>query len=319
MTAKVFLKNLKKYKSYLISTHVHPDPDALSSLLTLAVYLRDLGKKVYLRTEEPVPERFRFLPGSRLIKQVNPGARADFEAVIVVDCGDLDRIGRVCELIKEKHHVINIDHHITNDKFGELNYVVPDASSTAEIIFDLLKEDRFRLTRDTALLLYLGIMTDTGSFRYDNTSAHTHAVVSELMKFRLPVGELYRRMYESVPLNDIKVFTRVVNNFETVKDGRAIILELTKNITKQFSEEFDLRDKIFKYLRTIKGVELLVILTELEKNRTRINFRSQSNVDVAKLAARFNGGGHHRASGAMLDLNIKDSKKKILREIRKII
>lgn len=319
MTAKVFLKNLKKYKSFLISTHVHPDPDALSSLLTLGIYLRKIGKKVYLRTEEPVPERFEFLPKSRLIKKVNLESRIRFEAVIVVDCGDLDRVGRVRELIKEEHHVINIDHHITNDRFGKLNFVKPEASSTAEIIFDLLKQDRFPLTRDTAMLLYLGIMTDTGSFRYDNTSAHTHAAVSELMKFGIPVGKLYRRMYESVPFNDIKVFAKVVSRFETIKSGKVIILELPKSVVRQFSEEFDLRDKIFKYLRTIKGVELLVILTEFEKNKTRINFRSQSKVDVAKLAARFNGGGHHRASGAMINLNIKDSKRRVLKEVRKVI
>jgi len=317
--SKAFLKNLKKYDSYLISTHVNPDPDALSSLLTMGTYLRSLGKKVYLRTEEPVQGRFKFLPQSRLIQKVNLKSRIKFDAALVVDCGDLDRIGRVRELVNEKHPVINIDHHITNDQFGKLNLVIPEASSTAEIIFDLLRKDKFSLNRDIATLLYLGIMTDTGSFRYDNTSAHTHAVVSELMKFGIPVGELYRKMYESVPLNDIKVFTRIVNNFETIKKGRAIILELPQNIVKQFSEEFDLRDKIFKYLRTIKGVELVVILTEFEKNKTRINFRSQSEVDVAKLAAKFNGGGHNRASGAMLDDNIKDSKKKILNEVRKVI
>lgn len=307
------------HQVFVVCTHVNPDPDALASLLALTKCLRRLGKKVYPVVPESIPQRFQFLPGSSLLKILTVGKKISYDAMIVLDCGDLERIGQVQTMISAGRPIINIDHHVTNHLFGQLNLVVPEASSTAEVIFDLLARLNFTLDEDIANLLYIGIMTDTGSFRYDNTTPHTHFVVSELLKFPVPVAMLYRRLYESIPAHDVKNFTALVNSAEFLLNGRVVCLELTRRQIKKFSEEFDLRDKIFRYVRAIKGVEVIVIFTEEAKDRTRVNFRSQGRVDVARLAFHFHGGGHSRASGCQIPADLKVARKNVLAEIRRIL
>ena len=161
-------------------------------------------------------------------------------------------------------------------------------------------------------------MTDTGSFRYDSTSAYTHYVASELMRFDFSVSELYRKLYEHVPFDDLKMFTKVITGFEKLYDGRVVCVEMRKKIVEKFSPEFDVRDKIFTFLRALKGVEVIIILTEQDRNTTRVNFRSQGNgVNVAELAYFFNGGGHRKASGCMIHDNLKQAKAKILFQLEK--
>ena len=311
-------KTIKTAKSFLISTHVNPDPDALASELAMALFLKSLGKKVTIVNEESLPRRFSFFPGARLIKSFTRKISSlDCDAYIIVDCGDLQRIGKVVSLIKTGKPIINIDHHITNDRFGKVNVVLPEASSTAEIIYEILERYGFKMSRPIAILLYMGMMTDTGSFRYDNTGPKTHAVVSRLLQFGIPVSDLYRRLYESIPFSDLKYFTQVVDGIQPLFGGKIICLELPRKVVGKFSQDFDLRDKIFNYLRAIKGVEVLIILTEQAKNQTRVNFRSQGRFNVARLAAQFHGGGHRKASGCLLEEPMANAKQRILDEIQK--
>ena len=241
MNHKNLLRALGRYKSFLISTHVNPDIDALASEIALAKFLKSLKKKVVIVNGDHVPAMYRFLPG---ISQVKAYSRAyqDFEAAVILDCGDLDRIKKIRKLIKDTTIIINIDHHITNDHFGTLNLVDVKASSTAEVIFNLLKEARYSLSKTTAMLLYLGIMTDTGSFRYENTTAHTFGVASELMKFRLPVNVFYRKIYETVPWSDLKAIIKIIQSAEMTLDGRCAMVTLSQRDIKTFSGQFDLRE-----------------------------------------------------------------------------
>lgn len=319
MSLKRILNTIRRNKVFLISTHVNPDPDALASELALSIYLKALGKQVYIVNEEPVPRRFLFLPGAPQIRSLPKNAKILYDAAIVVDCGDLNRVGGVKKIISLDKPLINIDHHITNDTFGTLYWIYPQASSTAEVLFELFKKSQARITRDMAILLYLGIMTDTGSFRYESTGSRTHAIVSELLKFKFSISELYQKLYESVPLNDVKMFTRVVSHFDSLLGGRVICVELRKGIVAKFSQDFDLRDKIFGFLKTIKEVEVVFILTEDSTKKTRVNLRSQGKVDVARLARRFKGGGHSRASGCLMEDNLGKAKQKILKELKKVL
>ncbi len=310
---------IKKHKRFLVTTHTHPDPDALSSQLAMAEYLKFLGKKVHLVNDSEVPTRLRFLPGTARIKSyqsLKKGQPSPWDVVIIVDCGDLERVGKVQGGIGAGQPIVNIDHHVTNDSFGDVPLVKPNASSTAEVLFDFFQHARFPLTKKVAMLLYLGIMTDTGSFRYDNTSAHTHQVAGELLRFGIPVDQLYRRLYEMIPLKDLRHFGKVVNEFDFLYDGKLVCLDLPRRRVKQFSKEFDLRDKIFQYLRAIKGVEVIAIFTEQRKNITRVNFRSQGQVNVARLASFFNGGGHRKASGCVLMTNLRNTRRKVIAKIR---
>ncbi len=316
MNLAAVTKILKKNKSFLITTHVNPDPDALSSELALALFLKSQGKEVSVVNEEKVPSRFLFLPKSTLITSIKNYKARPYDVAIVVDCGDLDRIGRVKKLMSLDKMIINIDHHITNDRFGDINLVNPQVSSAAEIMYDLLQEANCRMTKDIATLLYLGIMTDTGSFRYETTTPHCHTIAAELMKFDISISQLYRVLYESVPLQDLKGFTKIVSRFDSFYKGKVLCVELPKKVLNKFSQDFDLRDKIFGFLRTVKGVEVVMIVTEENAHQTRINLRSQGSVDVAKLASHFQGGGHSRASGCLIEGNMKVAQKKILDQLK---
>ena len=320
MSLAKIIKTIEQHKTFLISTHINPDADALSCELAMALYLKSLGKAVYVINADEVPVRFSFLPSIHLIKNIQERGSIEYDVAIILDCGDLDRIDRVKTLTKKDKGLMNIDHHLTNDFFGKINYVQPNASSTAEVLFDLFKKAKFSLPKDVAILLYLGIMTDTGSFRYDSTTAYTHKVVAELMKFKFSVSDLYRKLYERVPFDDLKLFTKVINRFEKLYDGRVVYIEMRKKTIDKFSAEFDVRDKIFNFLRAIKGVEVIIILTEHGPTTTRANFRSQGDkVNVADLAYFFKGGGHRKASGCMIPARLNEAKERLLVQLKKIL
>ena len=269
--------------------------------------------------EEEVPKRYDFFPHAKLIKKVQLRKKYSYDVAMIVDCGDLARIGKVEQILHSDKPIVNIDHHITNTKFGDINYVVDDASSTAEILFELLEQGKVQWNKAIATNLYAGIMTDTGSFRYENTTSKTHAIVSELLKQDFSTTDLFRNIYERIPVKDLTAFTQVINGFESYNKGQIVCVTLTKVMQKKFSDNFDLRDAIFKYLRAIEGVEVIFIVTEVDAKTTRVNFRSTHRVDVAKIAGYFHGGGHQRASGCQIDAHYRQARVQVLKEVRKKI
>jgi len=319
MSFQRVLKTIDQYDNFLVASHINPDPDAISSTLVMALFLKSRGKKVVVINEDALPQRYAFFPKAKLFQSINERDVPSCDVLVTVDCGDIKRIGRVQEHWFGKK-IINIDHHVTNTRFGDVNCVLPKASSTAEVLYDLFDVAGFKMTTDIARLIYLGIMTDTGSFRYDATTGKTHAVVAELMKFPVPVNDYYRWIYESAQPDDMRAFIRAMNKVEFLKDGRIATLDITLQLKKKFSEEFDLREQVYGFLRSMLGVELIVLFTEQKKSSlTRVNFRSQSDVDVAALAAQFGGGGHVKASGGSLNLPLKQTKQKILNAINKLV
>jgi len=319
MSQTKIIKAIENNISFLISTHENPDPDALCSELALACFLKGKGKKVTIVNNERVPNRFHFFPDALSVKPYRNDLKVLYDAAIVVDCGELSRVGKVINLIQKDKLLINIDHHITNDSFGDINLVQNRASSTAEVLYDLMNENNFRMNKKLAILLYLGIMTDTGSFRYENTTEHTHSIAAALMKFDISADKLYRKIYETIPLNDLKLFTKVISGFRSLSNGKITCVQLLRSRVKDFSEKFDLRDAIFRFLRSIEGVEVVVIFTEVSKNETKVNFRSSGKVDVAKIAHHFGGGGHRQASGCLVRDNVKNTMNKALKQIRNVL
>ena len=318
MSLRKIIRAIRKHKTFFISSHVNPDTDALTSMLALSLALKKMGKKVKAVHGQPVPKMYRFLSGSHLIEPYR-GKDIEYDAAIILDCGSSDRIGRPAQALKRGKPLINIDHHITSDYFGSINLVDAKASSTAELVFNLLKKMGFKINKQIAELLYLGIMTDTGSFRYDNTTARTHIIVSELLKYRLSVNKLYSRVYENIPLHDLGLFIKIMNRMEISHRARAASLVLNKKELKRISGQFDIKEKIFNLLRSIRGIEAVMIFTEIQKNLTRVNFRSQNKVDVARLALAFGGGGHRKASGCVLKQNTALAKKTIHRALAKML
>ena len=314
---KKIVEALRKYKSFIVTMHTSPDPDALGAALAMALFLKSIGKKVRIFNEDPCPSWLRFMPRISLYEQYTGKERFSADAVVVLDCGDLERMGKVRELLSKNTVIINIDHHVTNVHFGHYNHVQAKYSSTSEILYQVLKKARCRFTKDIAILLYLGILTDTGSFGFDCTSSHTHEVIADLLKFNFSVSDLYRQVYETMPKEDLRPFLSIIHRLELHFNERVACLVMAEKDDEILSGDFDLRDKVFGFLRSVKGLEVIVIITEKGKGRVRINFRSRNGFNVARLAERFGGGGHVKASGCFLDGSLASVKARILREIGK--
>lgn len=317
---KELKKILNRAKSVLLVSHVNPDADALCSMIVLDIYFRRIGKKVCMVLEEPLPDRFRFLPGCKRFKHMGSRLPKDFDLTVALDCGDLDRVGKVKTLIREDSILMNIDHHVTNTCFGDVNLVDPKVSSTAELLFYLLKALKAEITKPMAINLYSGIMTDTGSFRFDNTAPQTHYAVAELLESGFSPADLYHEHYETMTITDLMCLQKILQTVDCVFGERVVLLELRKSVIRKFSEFFDLRGALFQMLNAIRDVEGIVIFTEVSRKETRINFRSSTDsLNVAKLANSFNGGGHKRASGGTFYGTIAQTRAAVLRELKKII
>ncbi len=297
---KNVLAVIRRHRKFLVTTHHNPDADAVSSALAMALFLKSMAKKAYVLNEDACPQWLKFLPGTSQFKKASDIKQLDYEVALVLDCGDLKRVGSVSRLIEKGKPLVNIDHHVTNDHFGSINVVAAKASSTCEMIFDLLREANAPLNKNVATLLYAGIMTDTGSFRFENTSAHTHAVAEQLMAFKLSASELYDRLYVGIPVMDMKRFTDVIHRAKLLDSNRVFCVSLPKRVVDRFSKSFDLKEKLFTFLRSVEGIEVVVILTELHPKEVRVNLRSQKDFDVAKLAQGFEGGGHKKAAGCKI-------------------
>jgi phosphoesterase RecJ-like protein len=316
---KEILKICRKADKFLITSHHNPDADAAASVLAMAIFLKSLGKKVVMVNEDALPDWLKFLPQSALFKKAAQVKPFQYDAAIVLDCGDLKRIGGVQKLLLEGKPLINIDHHRTNEGFGDVSLVSSKASSTCEIVFEILKAGRCRLNKSLATVIYAGIMTDTGSFRFENTQARTHAIAAELMSFGLNAAELYQKLYVGIPVKDMKLFIDLIHKAHLLLNNKVYCVLLPQKTVQAFSKSFDLKERLFGFLRSVDGIEVVVILTELNSKETRVNLRSQSRFDVAKLAQQFNGGGHIKAAGATIYDNLANAQKKMLAAIAKQI
>ncbi len=314
---KSVLNAIRRHQNFLVTTHHNPDADAISSALAMAVYLKSLGKKVQVLNEDACPEWLEFLPATAMLKKSSDVSQLDYDAAIVLDCGDLKRVGGVNKFIQEGKPLINIDHHVTNERFGSVNVVQPKASSTCEMVFDFLEEAGHALNKNLAVLLYAGIMTDTGSFRYENTSAHSHAVVEKLMAFKFSAARMYDHLYVGIPVVDLKLFTDVIHKAQLLDGNRVYCVSLSRKVVDCFSDSFDLKEKLFTFLRSVKGIEVVVILTELSPKEVRVNLRSQNDFDVAALAQQFDGGGHKKAAGCKIYEALPQAQKTICSAIHK--
>ena len=313
------IRTLKQNTSFLVTMHVNPDPDALGSALAMTLFLRAQGKKVRLINDGPCPAWLKFMPQSRFSETFNTRIRFRPDVAVVLDCGDKERTGRVAGLMVPGVKVINIDHHVTNTAFGDYNLVATGSSSTSEILYGLLKRAGCRFTRDMAVLLYLGILTDTGSFAFDCTGTRTHTAIAELMTFGFSVSGLYRQVYETMPRKDLTAFLRLMNTLTLHHGERVACLTMTRAQAAGFSKDFDVKDKVFGFLRAVKGLDVIVILAAQEKGRTRVNLRSRGDIDVARVAADFQGGGHRNASGGYVDKPLAKARTIVLDRIAKEI
>jgi len=312
---------VKKHKRFLVTAHTTPEGDALGSELAFWHMIKAQGKEAVIVNHDGVPYGYDFLPGVGSIKKFQDGLSVEFDCLAVLDCSDLGRCGKVAQLDLKGKTILNIDHHISNEMFADVNWVEPRYSSTAEMIYKLNKKLGLALDKDIALLLYVGIMTDTGSFRYSNTSSSTHKIAAELLGYGINVSQVYKNIFGNIPFQDMKLLSAILPGMKRQEAGKIIWFQIEHKLLRHRKLSFDLSENILSFARLVQGAEVVVLFKENlgVKDEIRVNFRSQGAVDVNKIASFFGGGGHRTASGATIRGKIDSVRRKVLAKIREAL
>ena len=316
------IKHLKKGRRFLVVSHVSPEGDAVGSLLGLALALRSVGKYALAYLEDPVPELFTFLPGADTVAHDLEG-KGPFDATFAVDCGQKERLGKGFVALKEPGTIINIDHHATNDMFGDINVIEPGASAAGELVYDFCKAAKIEINKDIAVNLYVAIHTDTGSFKYSSATADSFTKTGDLVRRGAEPWEISRHVYENQPAKKYKLLGMVLSTLEIIPgphDGEnrdIATIVVTLDMFKSTGTEKDLADGFVNYARGIQGVGVGVLFREAGLNEYKISMRSKGGVDVASVATLFGGGGHRNAAGCMIKGTLEEVRARVVEEIKK--
>jgi phosphoesterase RecJ-like protein len=298
----------------VITTHVNPDGDGLSSELALYLFLKKLGKDVVIMNRDTGPEMFAFLPGMDDI-QVSERPPLDADLIVVTDCGGLDRTGLK---LSDTHNprLVVIDHHLTNDHTGEINLLDSDASATGELVYYLLREMEedglAKIDSPIALCLYTSIFTDTGSFRYSNTSSKALDVASKLLAYGINSWDVAEHVYESRSFEVLKLTGLFMKTMGVSRDGKFAWGSVLKEYYQKTGTRDEHTDGFVNYPRSIKGVEVAILFREVNGDSIKISMRSKGKINVAALAEKFDGGGHHNAAGCVIKGTLKEVQGKVL-------
>lgn len=305
-------------ESFALLPHISVDGDALGSSLALGLALKKLNKEVVVFLEEEVPYVYKFLPGQELIQTYQEQiSDYRFNTVIALDSGDLSRLSHRRKIFDSGKVTVNIDHHSVNTNFAAHNYVDSESSAVGEIVFKLLELMEIELDPDIALCLYVAIATDTGGFRYSNTTALTHRITSCLVDIGIDVADVSRRVFDEVSYEKVKLMGMAINTLELLEDGQLAVATITDDALKKTGAKEEDCDGIVNIGRNIRGVEVAVLLRELSGDEIRINLRSNNYIDVSEIAKHFSGGGHKRAAGCTIKGGLKEAKSKVVGEIKK--
>jgi len=297
---------IKSGDRFLLTTHENPDGDALGSLLAMHRILEALGKDsvMFLAAKEfPLPVEYRFLPLEEVFHE--PPADIPDRVVMFLDCGNIDRMP-MDFLQNGQNKVINVDHHHDNTRFGTINLVDVDASCTAEILYDLAGLLGVDLTPEIANALYVGLVTDTGKFMYENTDARSHRMAAGLIEAGVEVNEVYRRLYEHAPIEKLRLLAQALDKIELRDDGRLAVSYISQEDYASTGASEALTEGVIDHLRTIDGAVVAAVVRDLgESGRAarKVSMRStDGRVDVSAIARAHGGGGHRRAAGFSTDL-----------------
>jgi phosphoesterase RecJ-like protein len=286
---------------FVVATHENPDGDALGSMLGAALGLRELGKDVvmFLAGGPPLPAEYDFLPLEELRRE--PPADLEDRVLLALDCANERRLGPDRSVIERARQVVDVDHHHDNSRFGDANLIVAEASSTAEIVRDLLAELGVALTPEIAEALYVGLVTDTGRFQYTNTSPKAHRLAAELIEAGADVHGVFRRVYETVEFAKLKLLARALERAHVYEGGRVLVSYLLRTDFAEVGAVEPYSEGIIDYLRQAEGAELIAFIREPPTDggpTHRVSLRSsRDEVDVSAIARQVGGGGHPQAAG----------------------
>ncbi len=296
-----FMELVDTRERFVVCCHVHPDGDAIGSLLAVGLTLRQRGKQVAMVCSDGVPSVYNFLEGIQWIETGWDG-RFRPEAVICVDCAEKERIAAPPELWEASGAImVNLDHHITNKGFGDINIIEPQACATGEVVYRLITEAGYAMDYAIALALYTAIATDTGFFRFESTSSFTLEVASSLVKnYGVEPFKVAEQVHEQKSFNSIRLLGEVLSRLQLTNGGKVAWTVLDQPLLTKYPVENEETESYVNYARSIEGVEIGILFKELKPNEVKVSWRSTAAVDVSQLAAHFGGGGHARAAGCSL-------------------
>jgi phosphoesterase RecJ-like protein len=301
---------ISEHQLFIVATHENPDGDALGSMLAVTLALRALGKDaiMYLTGTAPTPGEYRFLDLVGLVRDLP--ADIGERVLLAVDCANERRIGPDTDPVARAKLVLNVDHHHDNSRFGDVNLIVDSASSTAEIVRDILTALAVPLTAEIAEALYVGLVTDTGRFQYTNTTPKALRLAAELVEAGADVHGVFRHVYETVQFAKLKLLARALERAQLFEGGRLVVSYLLKDDFPAVGAEEPYSEGIIDSLRAVENSEMVALIREPPRNEgpsRRISLRSSHDeVDVSAIAAQAGGGGHRQAAGFSSELSIAD-------------
>lgn len=293
---------LLKSNRFLICGHLLPDGDSLGSSLALGLALEGAGKEVLVASPDLPPDSFNFLPAIGRVSTVPNWGR--YETFVALDCSTPDRLSQFKQAMEAAPTVVNIDHHTGTEPFGTYNYINPQAAATGEILFDLLELMGLPISVEIATCLYVAIITDTGRFKYEQTTADTHRRVAKLIELGVPAVKVNTFLYDEKPLVVVRLLQVALASLELSPCGKVAWLTVTKNTLNDLGAGDQHAEGLINHVREIKSVEVAMVFREMEHQQLKVSFRSKRQVDVNQLAGSFGGGGHPRASGCVLSGNL---------------
>ncbi len=311
---------LRDHQSFVLLSHIRPDGDAIGSQLALGYSLLAMGKSVRMINEDGLPENLAFLPGSGKI-EVPPLEPLDVEVAIALDTATKPRLGDAALHAASKAGLwLNIDHHISNPEYGDLNLIDSTSPATGQILYELIKSQDMPMPRETLDALYVAVSTDTGSFQYPSTTAKTYEMAADLVKRGVDVGVINSKTYDEQPFRRLELMNALLQTLERTPDGMVAQWELRDKTRIELALRPEDSEGLIDMIRGIQGVQLAVFFEELPDGKVRVSMRSKNRLlDVCEIAVEFGGGGHALAAGIRMKGPLDEAKARVMDAIRRKI
>ena len=306
---KKIWNKIEESNNIVLISHVNPDGDALGSSLSMYNILKNMNKNVTIVNMTDLAPYLDFLPNYNKVKKQLP---KNIDLMISFDCGSFDRLG-----IEEKpSFLINLDHHISNTNYGDMN-LIEEAASTSQVVFNILEANNIKIDKDSAVCIYTALVTDTGNFQYESVTSEVFRIASELVKCGVQPDFISKMLYERDRLSRLRFLAKALDTLELNLEGKVGIVEVTSELMQKTGAVKDDTDGLVNMVRKLATVEVAVMLREEENGDIKISLRSKNYVDVSKVAVKYGGGGHIRASGATIkDKSFSEIKEMLLNDIK---
>ena len=316
MSLEEAAKWIREKDDFLLVTHVHPDGDGLGAQSALYLALKRMGKKVRVANRDPLPRCYHWLPFSESVETTD--IVPPHEVCVTLDAGDLNRL-RDGAKRSDYRLILNIDHHVSNARFGDLNWIDTASPATGEMVYRLLRAIGTEVDRDIAESIYTSLVTDTGAFKYSNTTPQCHRLAAELMEAGARVPLLCDRIFASVTPSALQLLRISLGKLATVEGGRIGVMTLSQADMQKTGATDEDTENLVDFVRKMAGVEVAIFLKERPDGRYRLSLRSRNAADVSAVAAAFDGGGHRHAAGAVVDGPMEEAVRRVVAEVSRLI